>query len=483
MHKETLPLFLKTDSFIAGDWMSSGETFSVINPSTKEIICDVSDTSINMLEIAIDKSFIAQKLWANLLTSERAEILLRWHDLIIQHKDELAKLLTLEQGKPLTESYAEIGNAETVRWAVEESYRVYGHIIPSFKQGTRAEIIYQPVGVVAAITPWNFPHSMITRKVSPALAAGCAVILKPAEDTPLCALALAVLAQQAGIPKGVLSIIPCSRKNVTIIGDRLLSDKKIRKLSFTGSTAVGKTLMEKASKTVKNISLELGGNAPFLIFASANLDKAVEALIGAKFRNAGQTCICANRIFVERKIINVLKEKLIERIKQFKIGDGLTDGINFSSVINQAAFDKINSITKDAKFKNAIITDIGVAPDNGYFIVPKIIENITSDMRIAHEEIFGPLLALYPFDSEDEVIKEANSTEYGLAAYVHSGDMAQASRVAKALDVGMVAVNEPSFVHSTLPFGGMKESGIGREGGFGCLKEFLEVKTIVFGLF
>lgn len=472
---------LKTESFVYGEWVSAVESFPVLNPATGEKICDVSNTNLSMLEDAIMKAKQAQILWAETPTFERADILLKWRDLIVQNKDDLAHLLTTEQGKPLSESYAEIGRADNIRWAAEESVRLYDKIAPPFKRNIRAEILYQPMGIVAAITPWNFPHSMITRKVAPALAAGCAVILKPAEDTPLSALALADLADKAGLPKGLFSVIPCARDRAAVIGEALLSDTRIAKLSFTGSTVIGKKLMGLAAKTVKNISLELGGNAPFIITESADQTQAIKALIASKFRNAGQTCICANRVYIHRKIFTEIKSKLQNEIDNMRMGNGMDEGTIIGPLINPAACNKMDDLVADAKDKGAEIISSVSKPESGNFYSPTIISNMTDEMKIMQDEIFGPLLVLIPFETDDEVIRKANATNYGLAAYLHSRDTVQADKIARALDYGMVAVNESSFIHPSLPFGGMKESGIGREGGPDSLKEFLEAKYIVTG--
>ena len=473
---------LKTESFIAGEFIKNSETFPVFNPATNEKICDVTNTSNEQLEIAIQKAYTAQAEWAHAPAYERATILGRWRDLIITHKEELAQLLTAEQGKPITESRAEIGQAEIITWAAEESLRLYGKIVPAFKKNISAKIIYQPIGIVAAITPWNFPHSMITRKVAPALAAGCSVILKPAEDTPLSALALADLADRAGLPKGLLSVIPCDRARAEMIGAALLNDKRIAKLSFTGSTIIGKKLMAQAANTVKNVSLELGGNAPFIICASAHQEQAIAALIASKFRNAGQTCICANRVFVHASIFESIKNKIQDAIKKMIIGDGSNETTTLGPLINQKAIDKMHSLLNDAREKGADIVSIPFQKRTGNFYPPTLICNVSNDMQIAHEEIFGPLLALIPFDNEDDVIQKANDTDYGLAAYLHTSDRNEADKISQNLHYGMIAINEQSFVHASLPFGGMKESGIGREGGPDALKEFLQTKYIVTGL-
>ena len=480
MTSYSLPSFVRPHAFINGEWASSAQSFPVLNPATATKICDVGDVTNDDVMRAISCAHDAQKIWANMLVSDRAKILNKWRDLIVEHKESLAELMTVEQGKPLAEARAEIGNADAVRWSVEESYRVYGKIIPDLRHDARTEITYEPVGVVAAITPWNFPHSMITRKVSPALAAGCAVVLKPAEDTPLSALALASLAHQAGVPSGVFNVVPCSRGRVVDVGQILTTHEKIRKVSFTGSTPVGKMIMANCAGTVKNISLELGGNAPFIVFESADLDAAVDGIIASKFRNAGQTCICANRVFIADKIYDDLVTKLKDKIKNMVVGDGRDVGTTLGPLINNKATAKVNGILQDAQDKGAVISELCPIPtQGGYFKTPVLVELVSTNMRIATEEIFGPLLALYRFDDENQAIDAANATEFGLAAYFYTKDPLQARRVGQKLEYGMIGCNTPMIVDTGLPFGGRKESGIGREGGPDSLHEFMETKYIV----
>ncbi len=483
MTSSFLPSFVKPQAFIDGEWCSDSAQFPVINPANSDVLCHVSDTSHTDIERAIVAAERAQKEWAQKPVHDRAIILNAWRHLILDHKDELARLMTMEQGKPIAEARAEIGDADSIRWSVEESYRTYGKIVPHTRSNLHAEITYEPVGVVVAITPWNFPHSMITRKVAPALAAGCGVVLKPAEDTPLSALALASLAHMAGVPSGLFNVVPCSRVRVKEVGEFLTTHPIVRKVSFTGSTAVGKTIMANCASTVKNISLELGGNAPFIIFESAHIDRAIDGVMASKFRNAGQTCICANRVYVARKIYDVVISRLKEKIAEMKVGDGLNPSTKLGPLINQSAMQKIDEFLRDARDKSAVISTGPTMPDlgHGFFRAPCLIERITPDMRISQDEIFGPLLAVYPFDTESEVIEAANNTQYGLAAYIYTEDEAQARRVSKNLQYGMVGCNTALLADAGLPFGGRKESGIGREGGPESLLEFMETKFTLHG--
>lgn len=477
MASYSLPVFVRPHAFINGKWVESSQTFPVFNPATSSLISNVSDVSDDDVNTAIAVAFEAQKKWADMNVGDRAKILITWRDLILANKDALATLMTVEQGKPLKEALAEIGEADAVRWSVEESYRVYGKIVPQMRTGVHGEITYEPKGVVAAITPWNFPHSMITRKVSPALAAGCAVVLKPAEDTPLSALALASLAHQAGVPDGVFNVVPSSRARVKNVGEILTTHPLVRKVSFTGSTPVGKAIMKLCADTVKDVSLELGGNAPFLIFETADVDKAIDGLIASKFRNAGQTCICANRVFVAAKIYDDVVARLKDRLSKMVVGDGLDGATTLGPLINDRAVEKIDGLLADAKAKGATVTEpCPISAGQGYFHAPRLIETISPTMKIADEEIFGPLLALYKVTSEEEAVRAANDTTYGLAAYFYTSDPVQAKRVARALEYGMIGCNTPMIVDTSLPFGGWKESGIGREGGPDSLHEFLEPK-------
>ncbi len=472
---------IRQDAYINGEWVKTPTTFDVINPATLEKITEVSDCSADETNAAIKAASDAFLLWKNMLAADRAAILQKWKQLIIDNKDALAQLLTQEQGKPLKESLAEISNAEAIEWSAEEAKRSYGETIPVFKADTQIITYREAIGVVGAITPWNFPHSMITRKVAPALAAGCTVVLKPAQDTPLSALALAVLAEDAGFPKGVLNIVTASKFNTEIVGKILTTHEKIRKISFTGSTQIGRTLMKQASDTVKKVSLELGGNAPFIVFNSANLEQAVDGAVTNKFRNAGQTCICANRIFVQADIHDEFVEAFSRKIKSFKIGNGLESDTIIGPLINQSGLDKVEKLVRDAESNGAQIKTGGIAKENSLFYEPTLLTGMTTQMKAFEDEIFGPVAAVYKFDTEKEAIRLANDTIYGLAAYFYSNDLGQCLRVSKALEYGMVGVNEIALSAANVPFGGFKQSGLGREGGPESLNEFMETKYVLIG--
>lgn len=475
--------FIRTDAYIDGQWVTAAASFPVYNPATGEKLADVADCGIGDAEKAIEAAHAAFPLWRDMLAQERADILLKWRDLIVEHKQKLAELLTREQGKPLAEALTEIGRGESLSWSAEEGKRVLGMTVPPFKKNTRVTITKQPVGVVSAITPWNFPHSMITRKVGPALAAGCTVVLKPAEDTPLSALALADLAEQAGLPKGVLNIVTCSAENAPEIGKILTTHPNVRKISFTGSTQVGKILMKQGADTVKKISMELGGNAPFIVFDSADLEQAVQGAVASKFRNTGQTCICANRIFVQSGIYDAFTAALAKAVSALKTGNGMGKNVEIGPMINQSALDKVEKFVSDAKSKGAEVL-IGGQPvsDGELFYQPTVLSNMTKEMLAFRDEIFGPVAPLYRFDTEEEAIALANDTQYGLAAYFYSQDLGQCFRVSERLEYGMVGINEPFLAHASVPFGGVKESGTGREGGPGGLDDFLETKYILLVL-
>lgn len=472
--------FLKTDAFINGQWVKTPGRFDVLNPATLEKIAQVSDCGEAETKSAIEAAAKALPLWKNMLAAERATILHKWKQLIIDNKDALAELLTKEQGKPLKESLAEIGMAEPVEWSAEEAKRTYGETIPAFRSGSQVLTYKEAIGVVAAVTPWNFPHSMITRKVSPALAAGCTVVLKPAQDTPLSALALAVLAEKAGFPAGVLNIVTASKENTEIVGKVMTTHPLVGKISFTGSTQVGRTLMKQGAETVKKVSLELGGNAPFIVFDSAKLDAAVEGVLASKFRNAGQTCICANRIFVQSGIHDEFVAAMTKKIKDFKIGNGLEQETNLGPLINQSAIDKVEKLVRDAEGKGAKVETGGQVLESGQlFYQPTLLTGMTKEMRVFEEEIFGPVAPIYKFETEEEAISMANDTIYGLAAYFYSNDLGQCFRVSKALEYGMVAVNDPYLNSASIPFGGFKQSGLGREGGPNSLNDFMETKYVL----
>ncbi len=464
--------FLKEQAYVNGQWVSavSGATFDVINPANGEVIASVADLSVEEVRQAIVDANAAFKGWAALTAKERAAIMRRWFDLIVENADDLAALMTAEQGKPLAESKGEVlYGASFIEWYAEEGKRAYGDIIPSPIKGARIYVTRQPVGVAAAITPWNFPSAMITRKVGPALAAGCPMLCKPAKETPLSALALAVLAEEAGVPAGVFNVITSSDSRA--VGAELCGNSTVRKLSFTGSTAVGKILMKQCADNVKKISLELGGNAPFIVFEDADLDAAVEGAIICKYRNAGQTCVCANRIFVHAAIYDEFAEKFAAKVAELEL----------SPLINMDAVEKVSELVADATGKGADLVCGGGA--KGQYYQPTILKNISKDMDIYHEEIFGPVAPLFKFSDEAEVIKIANDTEYGLASYFYSKDMARIMRVSEALEYGMVGVNTGILSNEVAPFGGVKESGIGREGSKYGLDEYLEMKyTLLAGM-
>lgn len=474
---------LKTRAYINGAWMAAKnkKTFAVFNPATQEKIADVADCNASDAKAAIDAAAKAFPAWKAMLAHDRAKILKTWARLIAEHADDLAMLLTTEQGKPLAEAKGEVNaGAAMIEWAAEEARRIYGDTIPAFKNGARVITTREPIGVVAAITPWNFPHSMITRKVGPALAAGNTVVLKPAEATPLSALALAALAHHAGLPKGVLNIVPTSQAKV--VGQTLTGDDRVGKLSFTGSTEVGRLLMAQCAPTLKKISLELGGNAPFIVFDDADLDKAVQGAITSKFRNAGQTCICANRIFVQRGIYPEFLKSFQKEMEKLKLGAGQEKGVQVGPLIGQDAVDKVQALLKDARAKGGKILTGGGKPE-GLFLKPTLVAPANTRMTLTRKEIFGPVAAVYPFRTEAEVIRLANATEYGLAAYFYTRDLGRAFRVAEALEYGMVGVNEPVVSSETIPFGGVKHSGFGREGGPHSLDDYTNLKyTLVGGI-
>lgn len=475
-----LPNIIINQALIGGKWVSSNDTFAVCNPANGDEIARVPDMGAKDAELAITAAQEAFTSWGQTLPKKRADILNQWAKLITEHADALASLMTHEQGKPLKEAKGEVlAAAETICWCAEEGRRLYGEFIEGPKEGTKIIISRHPVGVAAAITPWNFPVSMITRKVGPALAAGCTVVLKPAEATPLCALALADLAQKAGLPDGVLNIVTSSKASE--IGKILTSDLRVKKLSFTGSTSTGRTLMAQASENIQKLSLELGGNAPFIVFASADLEKAVEGAITSKFRNAGQTCICANRIYIHNDVYEDFVGRFHDRVKSLTVGPGWEDH-DIGPLINDQAIDKVEKMISEAQSSGANILCGGKKHSlGGSFFQPTILTDVQDGERIAKEEIFGPVAVLYRFSDEADLIRRANDTEYGLAAYLYSQDMGQIWRVSDALEYGMVAVNEPLLATDLAPFGGIKHSGFGREGGQYGLAEYADIKYRLLG--
>lgn len=481
----TNPQLLRESAYINGQWVQaqSGEVLHVTNPADGEHLASVPDMGAEETRQAIQAAEAAWPEWRARTAKERAVILRRWFDLVMQHQEDLARLMTAEQGKPLAEARGEVAyGANFIEWFAEEGKRAYGDVIPGHGRDKRILVIKQPIGVVAAITPWNFPIAMITRKVAPALAAGCPVVVKPAEDTPLCALALAQLAEEAGLPAGLLNIVTCSKAQAPAVGEELSTNPIVRKLSFTGSTPVGKLLMRQASGTVKKVSLELGGNAPFIVFDDADLDKAVEGAIASKFRNTGQTCVCVNRFLVQDGVHDAFVEKLAAAINQLKVGDGFEDGVTQAPLINGGAVKKVLEHIEDAKSKGAKVVVGGAAHERGgNFVQPTLITGATQDMEFCHEETFGPLAAVIRFQDEQEAIQLANDTPFGLASYFYSENIHRVWRVAEALEAGMVGINEGLISNAAAPFGGVKESGLGREGSLYGMEEYLEVKYLCMG--
>ena len=474
---------LKTQGYLNGEWVNGnkGDTFPVFNPATGEEITQVANMSAVDAHRAIDAAKVAMKKWQEKTAKERSVVLRHWYDLIMHNQEDLAVIMTSEQGKVLAESRAEVAyGASFIEWFAEEAKRVYGDVIPAPKTDYRAVVIKQPVGVVAAITPWNFPHAMITRKAGPALAVGCAIVIKPAQETPLSALALAELAQRAGLPSGLLNVLPS--KNSREMGVEMTGNPIVKKFSFTGSTPVGKILMKQCSDTVKRMSMELGGNAPLIIFEDADLDKAVAGAVASKYRNSGQTCICINRILVQDSIYDAFVKKFTAFVKTFKVGDGLDQGTTHGPVVSQNAVEDIKTLVDDALEKGAVAV-VGGKPSGqgGCFYEPTVLTHINDQMRVFREEVFGPVAPICSFSSEEEAIAMANNTEFGLASYIYTRDLARASRVSEAIECGMVGVNETAITSEVTPFGGIKESGQGREGSKYGLDDYLEIKYICMG--
>lgn len=471
-------------SFVNGQWVraTSGATFEVINPATGRVVESVADLSAADCVKAIDAAEAAFPAWAGLTVKERSAILRRWFNLITEHTEELAHLITEEMGKPLAEARSEVAyGASFVDWFAEEGRRIYGDVIAPHMTDKRILVIKQPVGVVAAITPWNFPLAMITRKISPAIAAGCTVVIKPSEDTPLTALAVCDLARRAGIPDGVINCV--TSMDASAIGQVLTGDSRVRKVTFTGSTQVGKILYRQCADSVKKISLELGGNAPFIVFDDADLDAAVDGAMLCKFRNAGQTCVCANRILVQSGIHDRFVEVFAERVKLMKVADGKTEGSEVGPLINADGKAKVEAHIEDALAKGATAICGGEPHKAGpLFYSPTVLVGVTKDMLMASAETFGPVAPIYRFDHEEEAIALANDTQYGLAAYFYTEDLSRTFRVYEALDYGIIGVNTGIISTEVAPFGGVKESGLGREGGPHGIDEFLETKYGCIGI-
>ncbi|RWC97549.1 MAG: NAD-dependent succinate-semialdehyde dehydrogenase [Mesorhizobium sp.] len=468
---------------IGGEWViaDSGKTVDVIDPATQAAIGTVPDMAAPETRAAIDAAAAAYGDWRKKTNAERAALLEAWHGLMLAHLDDLALILTTEQGKPLDEAKGEIRyGASFVKWFAEEARRINGHTIPSPTRDRRIIVLKEPVGVCGIITPWNFPNAMITRKVAPALAAGCTVVIKPSEFTPYSALALGVLAERAGIPAGVINIVTGVPAD---IGNEIMANETVRKISFTGSTRVGSLLMRGAADSVKRLSLELGGNAPFIVFDDADLDLAVEGALVSKFRNGGQTCVCANRIIVQAGVYETFAAKLSARVNAMKVGPGTEPGIAIGPMINMAAVEKINRHVEDALAKGAaIITEKPALPVGHQYVAPLVLTGATKDMQLAGEETFGPVAPLFRFETEEEAISLANGTPYGLASYFYTENLKRAWRVGEALEFGMVGLNTGSVSMEVAPFGGVKQSGLGREGAQAGIEEYLEMKSFHMGI-
>lgn len=473
---------MREQAYLGGQWADadSGQTIEVTNPATGALIGTVPDMGADETRRAIAAAQDAFQQWRHVPAKERAQILRRWFDLMMLHQEDLAYLMTLEQGKPLAESRGEIAyGASYIEWYGEEAKRAYGDVIPGPAGDRRVVVTKEPIGVCAAITPWNFPSSMITRKAGAALAAGCSIVVKPAAQTPYSALALAVLAQEAGIPAGVFSVLTGS---ASAIGGEMTSNPTVRKLSFTGSTEVGRMLMGQCAPQIKKVSLELGGNAPFIVFDDADLDAAVEGAIASKYRNMGQTCVCANRIYVHDAVYDAFAEKLAAAVQALKVGNGLEDGVLQGPLIDENAVKKVQAHIDDAISKGGHILSGGKSHAlGGLFFEPTIITDVTAQMKVASEETFGPLAPLFRFHTDDEVIEQANDTIYGLAAYFYSRDIGRIWRVAEALEYGMVGINSGILSNEAAPFGGVKQSGIGREGSYHGLDDYMVMKYMLMG--
>lgn len=477
------PTLFRQQALINGRWRdaSSKETLAVTNPANGQQLGSVPKMGAAETREAIDAAAGALPAWRALTAKERSAILRRWFELMMEHQDDLARLMTLEQGKPLAEAKGEISYAASfIEWFAEEGKRIYGDTIPGHRADKRLLVIKQPIGVTAAITPWNFPSAMITRKAGPALAAGCTMVLKPASQTPFSALALAELANRAGIPEGVFNVVTGSASEV---GNELTGNPLVRKLSFTGSTEIGRQLMEQCAKDIKKVSLELGGNAPFIVFDDADLDKAVEGALASKFRNAGQTCVCANRLYVQDGVYDRFAEKLQQAVSKLQIGDGLQPNVTIGPLIDEKAIAKVQEHIADALGKGArIVTGGKVHELGGNFFQPTILVDVPGDAKVAKEETFGPLAPLFRFKDEADVIAQANDTEFGLAAYFYARDLSRVFRVGEALEYGIIGINTGLISTEVAPFGGVKSSGLGREGSKYGIEDYLEIKYMCIGI-
>jgi len=474
------PVLLRSKAYIKGAWVEAddGSTFAVSNPADGRVLTEVPNQGVAETRRAIEAANTAWPGWRNKTAKARAAILRRWYELIVEHKDDLAKLMTAEQGKPLAESAGEVlYGASFIEWFAEEGKRVYGDVIPTHMRDRRIIVIKQPVGVVACITPWNFPNAMIARKAGPALAAGCPIVIKPASETPLSALALAELAAQAGIPNGVFNIVTTTHSKE--VGLELTESPLVRKFSFTGSTGVGKQLIRQCASTVKKVSMELGGNAPFIVFDDADIDAAVQGAVISKYRNAGQTCVCTNRFYVQDAVYDEFLKKFTPAVEALKVGRGDEAGVNIGPLISESAVEKVEALLADSVAKGADVVTGGHRHElGGYFYEPTVVKGATANMEFAHEEIFGPVAPVFRFKDEQEVIELANATEFGLASYFYARDLGRVWRVAEGLEYGMVCINDGILSTEVAPFGGIKESGSGREGSKYGIEEFIEIKYI-----
>lgn len=478
------PSLFKEDAFINGAWVKSDNTFAVSNPATGEHIAQVSNLGNKDADLAIQAAEGAFQEWKSKTAKERAQVMRKWFDLIIQNTQDLATLMTLEQGKPLLEATGEvIYGASFIEWFAEEAKRVAGSIPSTTWSDKRLIVMKQPIGVCVAITPWNFPIAMITRKIAPAMAAGCTIVIKPAELTPLSALALAELAQRAGVPAGVINILTADAEQSIVIGKTLCASPIVRHLSFTGSTEVGRILMAQCAPTVKKLALELGGHAPFIVFEDANIDAAVAGAMASKYRNSGQTCVCANRFYVHKNVLDQFVEKFAKAIQVIKVGNGMEAGTTQGPLIEQAALEKVERHVADAISKGAKLVSGGKRSSlGGTFYEPTILSNVTSDMLITHEETFGPVAPIIAFESDEEAIRLANNSQFGLASYFYSRDIGRIWKAAEALEYGIVGVNSGIISNEVGPFGGVKQSGLGREGSVHGMDEYLELKYVCLGL-
>ena len=475
------PSLLKTDALINGQWVAGSSRFAVTDPATGAHLADVANLGAADAEAAIAAANAAWPAWRSKTAKERSIILRKWFDLLMANQDDLGRIMTAEQGKPLAEAKGEVAyGASFVEWFAEEAKRVNGETLPQFDNNRRLLVLRQPIGVCAAITPWNFPIAMITRKVAPALAAGCTVVIKPAELTPLTALAAAELAIRAGVPAGVINMITADADNSIAVGKVICASDVVRHISFTGSTEVGRILMAQSAPTVKKMSLELGGNAPFIVFDDADIDSAVEGAFASKYRNAGQTCVCSNRLYVQAGVYDEFVEKFAAKVKTAKVGNGFEDGVNQGPLIEEAALQKVERHVKDAVAKGARLL-VGGKRLTGQFFEPTVVADATADMLCAREETFGPFAPVFKFSTEQEAIDAANNTEFGLASYFYSRDIGRIWRVSEALEYGMVGINVGILATEHVPFGGVKQSGLGREGSHHGMDDYVEIKYLCMG--